>query len=452
MTSNKPITVGFFSLGCAKNLVDSQLMAGVLIDEGIVLAPSPEEADVVIVNTCCFVEDARLESAQAIQDACMMKQDGNCKAVLVAGCMSQRYKGDLVGEFPDVDAFLGLDELDEAAAMVKRIAGGETGVINVAASSSKLFEPRFPSLVLTGGPFAYLKIAEGCNHHCAFCAIPGIRGNYRSRPVSNIVSEAGVLLESGIRELNVISQDTTAYGRDLKDKTNLAGLVKELASLDGNFWIRLLYGYPCGVTDELLSVMAEHAQVCGYLDVPIQHSHPEILKAMQREDTIDKVANMTDRIRAALPAAAIRTTCLVGFPGETEEHFQHLLDHVAHARYDHLGVFVYSPEEDTKAVHMSDLPPQELAEERRDRLMLLQKEIVEEKNGALVGKEAEILLERAEPELADTVVGRSRQQAPEVDTEVYVNGPGLEEKIGTFIKVRYTEVLDYDLAAEPLSD
>jgi ribosomal protein S12 methylthiotransferase len=315
--NNNVVSVGFISLGCAKNLVDSQLMAGVLLSENIKLARSPEEADIVIVNTCAFIEEARTESFEMIESACNLKETGPCRAVLVTGCLPQRYRGNLKVKLPKVDAFKGLDELEEAGALIRRLAEGKRGIFDVSPKSVKIYEPKVPGINFAGGPFAYLKVAEGCNHRCSFCSIPSIRGAYRSRTISQIVSEAGKLLINGVKELNLVSQDVTSYGRDLKYETDLPKLIEALGQLDGNFWIRLLYGHPAMISDRLLRVMAEIPKVCNYFDLPIQHSHPDILRAMRRSDTILHVEKIADRIRNVMPDAALRTTCLLGFPGET---------------------------------------------------------------------------------------------------------------------------------------
>lgn len=446
--SKTHISVGFISLGCAKNLVDSQLMAGSLLSAGIALAPAPEEAEVIVVNTCSFIEDAREESVEAILSACALKERGPCRAVIVAGCLPQRYRGELVDSLPEVDAFMGLDELEQIPFIVERLARGEGGISLISGQAERLFEPRTPAPVFTGGPFAYVKIAEGCDHRCTFCAIPGIRGSYRSRAVAAVVKEAGTLLESGIRELNLISQDITVYGRDRDDGTDLPGLLRALGGLGGKYWIRLLYGHPVGVTDDLLSAMADVPQVCRYLDIPIQHSHPSILKAMGRGNTIRQVDELAKRVRAALPGAALRTTCLVGFPGETEEHFSHLEDSIRRMKFDHLGAFVYSPEEGTPAVKMPDTPSRAVAEERRDRLMTAQREVVAEKCRTLIGTAAQILLERPHPDHDNVFIGRSEHQAPEVDSEVLVEGVPADVDAGSFVRVNYTERLDYDMKAE----
>lgn len=445
-----PVTVGFISLGCAKNRVDSQLMADSILASGLKMAARPEEADIVVINTCAFIDDARDESMQAIRESCALKAEGHCKAIIVAGCLSQRYKGKLQKELPEVDAFIGLDELDKIADIAKRVAGGESRIMEISKTASRVYDPDKPGVVFSGGAYAYLKIAEGCNHFCSFCAIPLIRGRYRSREIAGIVREAESLLGRGFKELSLISQDITSYGRDLDGQLSLPALLRELSALGGKFWIRLLYGYPSFVTDELLETMASLPQVCHYLDLPVQHSHPEILKMMGRTETVESVRNLPARIRKYMPDAAIRTTCLVGFPGETDEYFKNLLEFVREGRFDHLGVFAYSPEEGTRALDLPGRPARELAEERRGILMQEQKKIVKKKADSLVGRETEVLLERVagEKKKFNTWLARSPRQAPEVDGITIVEKVSKSLKPGSFIKVRYTGHDDYDMIAE----
>lgn len=447
--SRPPISVGFVSLGCAKNLVDSQIMAGHLVDHQMVLASSPEQADIVIVNTCAFIQDAREESVEAILSACRLKREGPCRAVIIAGCMSQRYREELQQSLPEVDALIGLDELDTIADVVKRVASGETRILTVSKQSRRLYEPPASGVVFSGGVHAYLKIAEGCNHRCAFCAIPGIRGRYRSRPVDRLVAEAERLLAGGFRELDLISQDVMAYGCDRHDDASLVGLLRALGRLGGDFWVRLLYGYPTGVTRELLDVMGEVPQVCHYLDVPIQHRAPTVLRRMRRVETIDTVSDMVSLAREVLPDIALRTTCLVGFPGETDAHFEELLAFVTEARFDHVGAFAFSPEKGTPSFTMSHRPSAALAGERRERLLAAQQSVVRRNGQALLGKPARVLLERP-IETGERWAARSARQAPEVDGQVLVTPVPVDAQAGDFLNVRYTATAGYDLEAEPV--
>ena len=446
-SGDSPVSIGFISLGCAKNLVDSQHMASALIEAGMVLAPTPEKADIVVVNTCAFIEDAREESADMILAACKLKEQGQCRGVLVAGCMPQRYRDSIADSFPDVDAFIGLDELTRIPAIAQEILSGGHGIVAVSDQSTALFEPQ-SQVVFTGGPYAYLKIAEGCNHRCAFCAIPGIRGKHRSRQVDQVVAEAAQLISSGFHELNVISQDVTTYGSDLAEPVNLAKLVTAIAAIDGDFWLRLLYGYPSTVTPELLEAMASSPKVCRYLDIPIQHAHPEVLKAMHRADTVAHVPTLAARIRAALPGAAVRTTCLVGFPGETEAHFDYLLDFVREVKFDHLGVFTYSPEEGTPAFERTDVPPPEVAVERRERLMAAQLEVVEQQASGRYGSQTQFLLESPTGLNDGSWRARARFQAPEVDGFTLLEDVPEDAQLGDIVTGCITAHDAYDYLAD----
>ncbi len=457
MNSEPSISVGIISLGCAKNLVDSQIMAGVMLTENITIAAAPEEADVLLVNTCSFIHDAREESIAAILDACALRDEGHPRAVVVTGCLPQRYRRELADSLPEVDAFVGLDGLETIGSVIRTVAEGKGLPLDIPPASHRLYEPRLPALSLTGGPFAYLKIGEGCNHPCAFCAIPAIRGRHRSRPIDTLVAEAEALLASGIREINLISQDTTSYGRDIEGaglsgearraKPDLPALLRALGGIGGAFWIRILYGYPSQVTDAVLDAMGEVEQVVPYLDIPVQHSHPDILKAMRRAGTAQAVQHLPARVRKRLPGATLRTTCLVGFPGETREHFAHLLDYVRQARYDHLGAFAFSPEEGTAAEALPGRPRPETAERRREKLLLAQQEMVMARTADLVGGEDVALLE-APGEARGTWIARTRRQAPDVDGVTHVSGVPPDAGAGTLISVRYAGGADYDLFAD----
>ena len=438
--------VGFISLGCAKNLVDSEHMAAVLREEGVALAPSPEEADIILINTCGFIGDAKEESVDAILRACARKQSGECRAVIVAGCLIQRYKGELQRAIPEVDAFIGLDQLPEIGRIVRRLEKGERGILNVSAVSRKVFSPLPSRIILTGGPFAYVKIAEGCNHRCAFCAIPGIRGRYRSRRIDDIVREAESLLGRGIRELNLISQDTTRFGHDLKDGSDLPALLRQLGKLGGRFWIRLLYGHPAYLTDALLEAMGEVSQVCRYLDIPIQHAHGAILSAMRRPGGREAVLKFPELARARLPGVVLRTTCLVGFPGETVAQFNELVRFVQETEFDHLGVFAYSPEETTAAATMPSPVSSKTGQRRRNRLMEVQQAIAFRKAKARRGQLDEVLLLR--PAKNGLWFARSRGQAPDVDGMTFVRGLASDMKPGDLMSVRCTGSAGYDLKAD----
>ena len=449
MSIDKPIRVGLVSLGCSKNLVDTQVMSGVLLTEGIELAPNPDEADAVLINTCAFIQSARDEADFEIRRALNLKKVGKVGAVIVSGCLAQRYGKEAAEKYPDVDAWLGIDHLEELADIVKRVTRKGTArkraILDVSAPATSLFEPRIPALSLAGGPFAYLKIAEGCNHACAYCAIPGIRGRLRSRRIDDIAVEAGELLATGVRELDIVAQDVTAYGRDRRGGGRLPELLRALDGFGGKYWTRILYGYPSYVDDALLDCFASLKHLCRYIDIPVQHSHPDILRAMRRADTIPHVASLPARLRAVCPGIAIRTTCLVGFPGETEEHFRHLCDYVRASRFDALGVFAFSREEGTAAAEMPNQVPVEVAEERRDRLMRIQRTVQREAAKARIGAKATAMLLR--PASHGRWVARTEWQAPDVDGVTYVSGCGNKAAPGDFVRIEIGGVRGYDLSA-----
>ncbi|MBI2438600.1 MAG: 30S ribosomal protein S12 methylthiotransferase RimO [Lentisphaerae bacterium] len=446
MSAAHPITVGFISLGCAKNLVDSEMIAADLAAAGFQMARAPERSDVVIVNTCAFIRDAKEESLDAILEACDWKQRGRCRAVLVAGCLPQRYRAEVRSLLPEVDAFIGLDELSQAPALIRRALQGERSVAAISPAARAVLEPSGQRMLFTGGAYAYLKIADGCNHTCAFCAIPQIRGRYRSRPIGRIVAEAEQLLNRGVRELNLIGQDTTSYGNDLGARANLPALLQALGRLGGRFWIRVLYGHPAHVTAAILDAVASVPQVCHYLDLPIQHSAPEILRAMGRPGTPERLRRTFARIRAALPGVTLRTTCLVGFPGETERQFRNLLAFLSEIRFDHVAVFTYSKEENTPAAELPRPVPRAEAQRRKRRLMLAQQLIVAEMAAARIGASDELLVERfcAKRRMW---VARSRGQAPEVDGVVYLRAPANSLTPGAFVRGRYVAAAGYDMQA-----
>ncbi len=440
-------SVGIISLGCSKNLNDSEVMAGYLLKAGYQLSPTPDRADVILVNTCAFIEPARAEGAENILAACAHKTNGACKAVVVTGCMPQRYREQMYDAFPEVDAFLGVDELDRLPDILSALAKRQEVALSIAPGlPTRTFDKPMAALRLTGPTFAYIKIAEGCNHACAFCAIPQFRGHLRSRPTEAIVAEAKELIATGTRELNLIAQDVTAYGKDLHNGTSLATLLEALDAIEGDFWIRFLYGFHNHVTDELLKVMVTAKHIVPYFDLPIQHSHPDILRAMRRADTIKAIDDFPTRLRAAVPNATLRTTCMVGFPGETEEHFQALMRYVEKAKFDHLGTFIFSPEEGTAATELDGLPPPEVAERRHAELMTLQKRIARDLNRARIGKEATALVVDFDDN--EGVYARLPHQAPEVDGLTHIKFAPEAIQPGNFVRVKITGARGYDLTAK----
>ena len=472
MSTDVPLSVGLISLGCAKNLVDTQIMSGVLVTEGLTLAHDADHADVVLINTCAFIASAREEAGAIIAEMSAHKARGGCRAIIVAGCLPQRDGGRLAEQFPLVDAWIGVDELERIAEVAYLLikpptasGGGSSSssssipasrppsparhpIVLVTDAPSARFEPRLPTLVFCNPSFAYLKIAEGCNHACAYCAIPGIRGRLRSRPLRSLVAEARALLKDGRRELNLIAQDTMSYGRDRRGAPRFAALIRALDALPGDFWLRLLYGYPAHLDDALLDTLSRSRHVVPYLDLPIQHSHPDILRAMRRADTLGALPDLVSRLRARWPGVALRTTCLVGFPGETDAQFEHLVDYVKAARFDHLGVFAYSVEEGTAAAALPDPVPAAVGEARRDRLLRVQQRIARAANRARIGTETRVLLQRPAPSGRNRWIARAPWQAPDVDGITRVSGLPAAARAGDFAAARITGLRGVDLAAE----
>ena len=463
----RPRRVGMISLGCAKNLVDTEVMLGHLERAGCEFVQDPQDADVIVVNTCGFIEPAREESVNTILEAARLKQTGRLERLVVAGCMVQRYRDQLAESLPEVDAFIGLDELDRIVSTTG-LAGSTSparparpknqlavlptsrvvatpGAPAVAAwsASSFLYDHETPRRIATPAWTAYLKIAEGCDHSCAFCAIPGFRGSFRSREPESIVHEAQTLARGGVRELNLIAQDTSHYGRDRGEANGLADLLQRLDQIDAIRWIRVHYLYPNTVTPELVETMARCTRVVPYVDIPLQHAHPETLKRMRRGGSAASHLKLLERFRRSLAGATLRTTFIVGFPGETEEEFESLLAFVGEARFDHLGVFTYSHEERTPAMDLDDDVPSAVKDSRRDRLMAAQQAIVVERNARLVGSRREVLVEGSHPDTDHLLVGRMASQAPEVDGQVIIND-GVAVP-GSFVTVELTETAGYDL-------
>jgi ribosomal protein S12 methylthiotransferase len=453
--------VGVVSLGCSKNLVDTEVMLGHLDGAGFTFVASPDEADVLVVNTCGFIEAAREESIRAILEAAALKKQGRLKRLVVAGCMVQRYRGELSAELAgDVDAFVGLDELHTIVGAAGTVRS-DLPVLPPRAQgiepSRYLYTSATPRRRATAPWTAFVKIAEGCDHTCSFCAIPAFRGRFRSRAVDDVVAEATALARSGVREINLIAQDSSHYGRDRDDNEGLPELLRALDGVDGLRWIRVHYLYPNTVTDRLIEAMAGLARVAPYVDMPLQHAHPETLRRMRRGGGADSHLALMDRFRRAMPGAALRSTFIVGFPGETEAEFETLLAFVEQARLDHLGVFTYSHEESTAAFALPDDVPAEVKSLRRDALMQLQQRIAFERNEARVGTEVDVLVEGAHEDTDDLLVGRMATQAPDVDGQVIINDGFVTDdrahdprllphaRPGAMARVLLTETAGYDL-------
>lgn len=447
-------TIHVVSLGCPKNLVDSEVMAGLLAKAGCRIIPGPEEAEILLLNTCAFILPAREESIDEIFRLAELKKRGKCRYLIVAGCLSQRYGAELAAEIPEVDLFLGISEVPNIADHLRKLREGEPGVrTNRSVVTPPLFLMDAGHHRLLSAPTfsAYLKIADGCSNRCTYCSIPKIRGKARSRTVDDLLREAEDLADRGVKELILIAQDTTAYGRDLPGKPTLARLLRELAKLDGLAWIRILYTYPTGLTDELFKVIADHDRICSYLDVPIQHIDDDILKAMKRRGDGHLIRKKLERARAAIPDLALRTSLIAGFPGETPARFNRLLAFVQETRFDHLGVFPYSPEEGTPAEKLPRQVSDRTKKARRNLLMEEQAVISHEINQILIGSRQEVLIEGPNRNPDYPLVGRCRRQAPDIDGVTYVKSSGDHPlPPGSLVPCRIVAADDYDLFAEPI--
>jgi ribosomal protein S12 methylthiotransferase len=447
-----PTRVGFISLGCAKNLVDTEVMSGRLAEAGFRFVRDHGDAELIVVNTCAFIGAAREESIGTILEMAELKRHGNLKRLVVAGCMVQRYREELQRDLPEVDAFVNLDELDLIVERSK--IGGPTPALlrptPTADGSTYLYDHETPRLLATPPWSAYIKIAEGCDHQCSFCAIPAIRGSFRSREPASVVREARTLVAGGARELILIAQDSSRYGRDLGIREGLSDLLERLQEIENLCWIRLLYLYPNSVSENLISTMAGLSKVVEYVDLPLQHAAPALLSRMRRGGSADSHLRLIESFRRAMPDAAIRSTFIVGFPGESEEDFEELLEFMRRARFDHLGVFTYSHEEGTAAQGLIDDVPAGTKQDRYDRAMAYQQEIVFARNRELVGSRVELLLEGAHPETEHLLVGRMSTQAPEVDGQVLVNDG--QARPGRFVRAELTDVAGYDLVGRIIEE
>jgi ribosomal protein S12 methylthiotransferase len=435
-------SVHLISLGCPKNTADSELMLGALVRAGFEVTMDPQQAQVLLVNTCAFIEPAKKESIDAILGAAEVKKNGAGKRLVVAGCLSQRYGSELREQFPEVDIFVGTGNFLDLPELLRRSERPELRPIPYTGAAHLLPSAEAPR-IRTGDPFsAYLKVSEGCDHRCAFCIIPRIRGRHESRPLEDVVQEAMRLAASGVREINLIAQDLTAYGRDLKPRASLAALLRRLAPIDGIRWIRLLYCYPNFVTDELLAAIASLEKVVNYIDMPLQHADDAMLRAMKRERSADALRRLLERVRAAIPGVALRTSFIVGFPGETDAAFAALVDFVREQKFDRVGVFTYSREENTAAYGLADQVSEGVKRRRRAELMEVAAEISLEKNRGLVGREIEVMVEGAAPGRATRLRARTSAQAPEIDGMVLLSG---EAEPGEIVRARIERATTYDL-------
>ena len=431
----------FISLGCDKNLVDTEVMLGLLASRGYQMTDDETAADIIVINTCCFIHDAKEESIQNILEMAEYKKEGSLKALVVTGCLAERYRQEILDEIPEVDAVLGTTSYDK---ILEAVDGALKGQHSVTISDiNGIPEVETNRLVTTGGHFAYLKIAEGCDKHCTYCIIPKIRGNFRSVPMEKLLKEAQYLAEQGVKELILVAQETTLYGKDIYGEKSLHLLLKELCRVQGIRWIRVLYCYPEEITDELIQVMKEEEKICHYLDLPIQHANDEILRRMGRKTSKQELTDIICKLRSEIPDICLRTTLITGFPGETKEQHEELMEFVDEMEFDRLGVFTYSPEEDTPAALMTDQIDDEVKEERQADLMELQQEIAFDNAERMVGREVLVMIEG---KVADenAYVGRTYRDAPNVDGLIFVN---TEEELmsGDFARVNVSGAVDYDL-------
>lgn len=438
------MNVLFISLGCDKNLVDSEVMLGLLASRGYQMIDDESRADVIVINTCCFIHDAKEESINTILEMAEYKKNGTLKALIVTGCLAQRYQQEILDEIPEVDEVLGTSSYDRIVEAIEEALEGKHGVKMTDIDALPAVES--DRLVTTGGHFAYLKIAEGCDKHCTYCIIPKIRGNFRSVPMERLIKEAQKLAEGGVKELILVAQETTLYGKDLYGEKSLHRLLRELCRISGLQWIRILYCYPEEIYDELIQVIKEEPKICHYLDLPIQHANTEILRRMGRRTSREQLEEIVAKLRREIPDITLRTTLITGFPGETAEQHEELMNFVDEMEFDRLGVFTYSPEEDTPAAEMPDQIPEEVKEERQAELMELQQEIAFDLAEDMVGREVLVMIEG---KVADenAYVGRTYKDAPNVDGLIFVNTPE-ELMSGDFARVRITGAAEYDLIGE----
>ena len=428
------------SLGCSKNLIDSEQMLGLLEQSGYEIVENEEDADILIVNTCTFIESAKMESIECILELAQYKKTGHCKYLIVTGCLAQRYKEQILSELPEVDAVIGTNEYDKIADVIRSLDEEQEKRLFCAETPLLCETSRLRS---TPGYTAYLKIAEGCDNHCTYCVIPSIRGRYRSRRMEDIISEAKELAADGVKELVVIAQDTTRYGKDLYGEYRLAELLRELCHIDNIEWVRVHYCYPEIVTDKLIDVFAEESKLCNYFDIPIQHCSDGILKRMGRRTNKKQITELIAQIRHRLPDAVIRTSLIVGFPGETEEEFEELRQFVEETKFDRLGVFAYSREEDTPAYDMDNQIDEEKKERRRELLMMVQSEISQQLNEDKIGKIVRVLVE-GKDEIIKSYYGRTYADSIEIDGKVFFKSDK-PLKEGDFASVKIEQVLEYDL-------
>ena len=439
--------VAVVTLGCPKNQVDSEIMSGSL-SQDYTLVENPEKADIIVVNTCTFIQSAKEESIEAILEMSRLKEFGNCRTLIAAGCLTQQYGQELMQDIPELDGVLGTGNVDEITKLVQASGRTRTTLIKEGAPDF-LYNELMPRIRFTPDYLAYVKIAEGCDNYCTYCVIPSVRGHFRSRPGESVIREVQEMAAQGVKEIMVIAQDTTRYGLDLYGELRLPQLIHQLARIEGIEWIRLMYCYPDRVTDELIDTIRQEPKVCKYIDLPLQHADNKILKEMNRRGTIEEAEALIERLRHAIPDITIRTTLITGFPGESEQEFQNMADFIKRVQFDRLGVFAYSQEENTPAGLRADQVLPEIREQRREQIMQIQQDISLARQQRWVGRVVTVLLEQQLPD--GRWMGRTEGDAPEIDGQVYITGAQSSLRMGNLIKVRILEADSYDLLGEVVS-
>ncbi len=437
--------VSMVSLGCPKNLVDAEVMLGVLSKQEYEITTDERDADIIIVNTCSFIKEAKQESIDAILDLAERKHDGRCHTLIVSGCLPQRYQEELARELPEVDIFIGTGDYPRIAEILAEKSGTEDQLRYIG-DPDYVYDETLPRLNSSPAWYSYLKIGEGCSNCCSYCIIPQLRGAYRSRPLDALVAEAELLAGRGVKELNIISQDITRYGSDLDDGSTLETLIRRLALIDGIRWIRLLYAYPDGISDSLIALIRDEPKVCNYLDIPIQHISDPVLKRMKRRSNSRQIRDLIVKLRSEIPDIALRTSLIVGFPGETDEDFKKLAQFVEEAQFDRLGVFCYSKEEGTPAAEMADQVSERIKRERYKKLMRAQARVSFRRNRQLVDTVERVIVEGYSEETELLLKGRSSRQAPDIDGQVYITAG--QANVGDIVPLKITDSSDYDLIGE----
>jgi len=439
--------VAVVTLGCPKNQVDSEVMSGLLAQNHIFIE-NPEEADVIIVNTCTFIQSAKEESIETIFEMASLKKSGTCQTLIATGCLAQRYGSELMQDIPELDGVLGTGNIDEITQLVQTAEGSRTSLIKQG-TPDFLHNEQMPRRRSTPDYLAYVKVAEGCDNYCTYCVIPHVRGRFRSRTEESVIHEVQEMAAQGVKEILVMGQDTTRYGQDLYKEFRLPQLIRKLAQIEGIEWIRLMYCYPERFTDELIETMRQERKVCKYIDLPLQHADNKILKDMNRRGTIEQAETLIGKLRKAIPNITLRTTMITGFPGETEQEFQTMVDFIQRVQFDRLGVFAYSQEENTPAGQREDQVPPEVREQRRDQIMQIQQEISRQRQQRWVGQVVTVLLEMKLPD--GRWMGRTEGDAPEIDGQVYIPDTQTSLHVGDMIRVRITEADIYDLMGVVIS-